>query len=380
MERMAIVPDAKDWTWVLDRPCPECGFDAATVDPAGLADALRDNAAVWVAVLADPAASARPTPDVWSPLEYACHVRDVHRVFLERVTAMLAEDEPRFENWDQDATAVDDAYAEQEPTVVGREVVEAADAVAEAYASVAGQGWSRRGVRSNGSEFTVESLGRYHLHDVVHHAHDVAGVAQRATVAAYDASAAEFRDGTAAMPDSVSTTMDDFVSALPRGARVLEVGSGPGRDAAALEWRGVSVRRTDVSPGFVRLLREAGHEADVVDPLTDDLADPQRDGAAYDGVWANACLLHVARGDLPTVLARLAAVTGPGGALRASFKEGDGEGWSTHGHVAAPRFFVLWREEPLRAACEGAGWRVAAVHRVTTSTGQPWLDVEATRR
>jgi hypothetical protein len=30
-------------------------------------------------------------------------------------------------------------------------------------------------VRSNGSEFTVESLGRYHLHDVVHHLHDVTG-------------------------------------------------------------------------------------------------------------------------------------------------------------------------------------------------------------
>jgi hypothetical protein len=35
--------------------------------------------------------------------------------------------------------------------------------------------WDRPGVRSNGSEFTVESLGRYHLHDVVHHLHDVAG-------------------------------------------------------------------------------------------------------------------------------------------------------------------------------------------------------------
>ena len=23
---MTIEPDTKDWTWVLDRPCPECGF------------------------------------------------------------------------------------------------------------------------------------------------------------------------------------------------------------------------------------------------------------------------------------------------------------------------------------------------------------------
>ena len=25
---MSITPDTKDWTWVLERPCPECGFEA----------------------------------------------------------------------------------------------------------------------------------------------------------------------------------------------------------------------------------------------------------------------------------------------------------------------------------------------------------------
>jgi len=28
-------------------------------------------------------------------------------------------------------------------------------------------------LRSNGSEFTVETIAIYHLHDIVHHAHDV---------------------------------------------------------------------------------------------------------------------------------------------------------------------------------------------------------------
>ena len=55
---------------------------------------------------ADPASRDRPAPDVWSPLEYACHVRDVHRVFAERVRLMLAEDDPLFDDWDQDAAAV----------------------------------------------------------------------------------------------------------------------------------------------------------------------------------------------------------------------------------------------------------------------------------
>jgi SAM-dependent methyltransferase len=154
---------------------------------------------------------------------------------------------------------------------------------------------------------------------------------------------------------------------------VLEIGSAGGRDALALEERGVSVRRTDVSPAFVELLRGRGHDADVLDPLTDDLGGP------YDGVWANACLLHVPRTDLSTVLSRLAAATRPGGVLAMSLKEGDGEEWSTHGHVRAPRRFTYWREEPLRAALDDSGWRVLALTHEVGGNGQPWLVVRARR-
>ena len=169
-----IEPDTKDWTWVLERSCPECGFAPGDVPVGGLAAALLENAAAWVAALAWPDVRTRPSAGVWSVLEYACHVRDVHRVFAGRVHQLLSEDDPRFENWDQDATAVEDGYAAQDPAVVGPELLAAAAAVAEQYAAVPPHAWGRRGTRSNGSEFTIESLGRYHLHDVVHHLHDVA--------------------------------------------------------------------------------------------------------------------------------------------------------------------------------------------------------------
>ncbi|MFC4786265.1 class I SAM-dependent methyltransferase [Nocardioides sp. MAHUQ-72] len=375
-----VEPDTKDWTWVLREPCPDCRFVAADVPVEALAEALRANAGAWPAHLAGPHARTRPRPDVWSPLEYACHVRDVHRVFDERVRLMVEEDEPRFANWDQDETAVESRYAQQDPAVVAEELVDAAAVVARRYAAVAGDTWQRRGFRSDGSEFTVASLGRYHLHDVVHHAHDVAVAAKAATVAAYDASASAYRDGSVTMPATVDEVLRRFAARLPDGARVLEVGSGPGRDALALEALGVSVRRTDVSPGFVELMRSAGHRAELLDPATDDLADPERRGAAYDGVWASACLLHVARADLPLVLGRLAEATRPGGTLHVSLKEGDGEVWSTHGNVAAPRLFVLWREEPLRRVLEGAGWSVDELRRHDGLRGDRWLGVLATRK
>ena len=376
---MTIEPDTKDWTWVLDRPCADCGFDAAGLDLARLPQAIRDNATVWRFVLDTDDAAVRPDAHVWSPLEYACHVRDVNVLFVDRVGRMLSEDDPTFANWDQDETAVEADYGSQDPATVAAEVVAAAERVAVAYEAVVGEQWQRPGRRSNGSVFTVDSLARYHLHDLVHHAHDVSHVTRRITVASYDAGAEAYAAGQTEPTDDLLVTYDGFAGLLENGARVLEIGSGGGRDAAQLEQRGLSVRRTDITPGFVTLLRAAGHEASVLDPLVDDLADPERD-APYDGVWASASLLHVRREHLPTVLARLAAATRDGGVLQLAVKEGDGARFSVHGNVAGPRHFTFWREPALRAVLDEAGWDVRSLLRHDGRRDDVWLDVTALRR
>jgi len=375
-----IEPDTKDWTWVLERRCDECGFDASAFDRHELPRAFRKNAQVWLALLADPGAAERTRPDHWSTLEYACHVHDVHQIFHDRVSSMLVEDSPRFPNWNQDESAITGRYADQMPSIVGPTLVASAYAVSDLYASVPGLSWSRRGIRSDGSVFTVETLGRYHLHDVVHHLHDVRGAARAATVRAYDGHAGAYADAVRTLSPVLETAVDQLAALLPAGSRVLEIGSAGGRDARALEQAGLRVRRTDVSTSFVELLRRRGLTADVVDPLSDDLDDPAAPGTPYDAVWANASLLHVARDDLGTVLRRLADATRPDGLLFASFKEGDGEDWSIHGRVSAPRFFTYWRESPLREAVEEAGWSVRHLGHSRDEPGPEWLHVLASRR
>ena len=170
---MPIVPDTKDWTWVLERPCPECGFLAAGVDPAAIGATVRAQTSRWRAVLSRPDARERPRPGTWSAGEYAAHVRDVHRVFATRLRAMLDTDDPQFANWDQDATAVADRYDLQDPAVVADELATAAAELADAFDAVQPDQLERPGRRSNGSVFTVRTLGQYYLHDVVHHVHDV---------------------------------------------------------------------------------------------------------------------------------------------------------------------------------------------------------------
>ncbi|HUR51929.1 MAG TPA: DinB family protein [Mycobacteriales bacterium] len=168
-----IEPDTKDWTWVLERPCPDCGFDAASLAREQIGPQLLAAAAELGRALGEPGATSRPAPGVWSPTEYACHVRDVCRVFGERLLRMLTEDEPAFANWDQDATARELDYAAQDPEVVARQLRAEATTLAGAWDAVPPDAWDRRGLRSDGAAFTVLSLGRYLEHDLVHHVHDV---------------------------------------------------------------------------------------------------------------------------------------------------------------------------------------------------------------
>lgn len=173
---MTIVPDTKNWTWVLERPCPECGLDTRSFDGAAVAGMIRANAAAWQDVLTGPGdVRRRPEPAKWSALEYGCHVRDVYRLFGERLELMLTQDGPRYPNWDQDATAIADRYSEQDPAVVAADLSAAAGALAGRLAGLAGDQWGRTGSRSDGAEFTVESFARYLIHDPVHHIYDVTG-------------------------------------------------------------------------------------------------------------------------------------------------------------------------------------------------------------
>lgn len=178
---MTIVPDTKDWTWVLRRPCPECGFDTSTFPIQTVGTLLRTNAAAWVDLLTGPAdgapnVTARPHPQKWSPLEYACHVRDVFRLYEYRLGLMLTVDDPLFPNWDQDVTAVQERYGEQAPAVVAPELASAAQSLAAAFDAVTGEQWDRPGRRSDGAVFTVETFARYFIHDPIHHLYDATGI------------------------------------------------------------------------------------------------------------------------------------------------------------------------------------------------------------
>jgi hypothetical protein len=170
---MAIERDDKDWTWVLQRRCPECGLTAADVPRDQIGAQLRATLPTWRQVLAEPWATTRPNDHTWSPAEYGCHVRDVATLYAHRLDRMLTEDDPLYANWSSDDAADEADYAQQPPQGIVDDLARELEILAGAFDAVTDQQWSRPGRRSDGASFTIETFSQYLLHDVVHHTWDI---------------------------------------------------------------------------------------------------------------------------------------------------------------------------------------------------------------
>jgi SAM-dependent methyltransferase len=186
-----------------------------------------------------------------------------------------------------------------------------------------------------------------------------------ATLQAYQAAAERYRAQTSATNGAVLAFLDRLVEAAPPGASVLELGSGPGNDAALLEERGLHVTRTDATPAFVEMMRADGHEARLLDIRSDDFGGP------YDAVLADAVLLHLSRREFAAALHKARAAVRTGGVLAMTLKEGDGDEWHSR-KLGLPRHFTYWREPELRAELTDAGWQPLWLAHVPGQT-EPWL-------
>ena len=197
-------------------------------------------------------------------------------------------------------------------------------------------------------------------------------------VATHDAATLRFYAGEAEAYAARFTQASDhltrFLALLPPGGRVLELGCGAGRDAAAMIAGGFDVDATDGTPALaaqatkrlgrpVRVLRFGELDAE----------------AEYDGVWAEACLLHVPRAGLPEVLARIRRALKPGGVHAATYKATGAEGRDRFGRL----YNQLTAAEVLEAYQAAGAWEVLALGE-TTGGGYdgvevPWVAITVRR-
>ena len=156
--------------------CAECGFTYAEVSAQDLPARLADAAARFAPALAEvPDPRRRPAPGVWSPLEYACHVRDVLRIQTERLNLALTNDNPDFTPMGREERVAADAYNAQDPQTVTAELTAAATALAHGFAALTPEQWTRTGVYKwpSAQPRTTLWLGRHTVHELAHHLADL---------------------------------------------------------------------------------------------------------------------------------------------------------------------------------------------------------------
>ncbi|HVA06538.1 MAG TPA: DinB family protein [Acidimicrobiales bacterium] len=157
--------------------CAECGFAYGALARGELAPELERRGAEVAARLEQDGAAlrARPVPNQWSVLEYACHVRDVLLMQRDRVYVALVEDEPSFKPMYRNERVGFDRYNEQDPSNVAAEVVMAARLFANALRGLSAAQWVRPLVYGfpDPSARDVEWVAHHTLHEAVHHGADM---------------------------------------------------------------------------------------------------------------------------------------------------------------------------------------------------------------
>lgn len=85
---------------------------------------------------------------------------------------MPGTNDPQYPNWNQEATASEQKYSDQDPARVAAELLGCSERIAKRFEGVTGRQWERTESCSDGATFTVASFARYFLNDPVHHLHD----------------------------------------------------------------------------------------------------------------------------------------------------------------------------------------------------------------
>jgi S-DNA-T family DNA segregation ATPase FtsK/SpoIIIE len=163
--------------------CGGCGFVYETLAAQDVADALRSYGPQYRERLVGGESSAlraHPQPEVWSPLEYACHIRDVLTVQRERVGIALTEERPVVEPMRREERVIELRYNEQAPMAIADEIDRAAAALADRFESLTDDQWARTMIYNwpVETERALVWVGQHTVHECRHHLADIdAGLA-----------------------------------------------------------------------------------------------------------------------------------------------------------------------------------------------------------
>jgi hypothetical protein len=159
--------------------CEECGFDYYLDGATGAGAAMTAGVAALAQTLTsgEPDLATRRRPELWSPLEYGCHLRDVLLVQRERALLARRSERPSLPPMGRDERVEHDGYAAQDPADVARQLVDAVKLFTNVLSRLGDDDWERTVIYNYPApqERSLRWLAMHTLHEVRHHLLDVEG-------------------------------------------------------------------------------------------------------------------------------------------------------------------------------------------------------------
>ncbi|MDP2705872.1 MAG: class I SAM-dependent methyltransferase [bacterium] len=156
------------------------------------------------------------------------------------------------------------------------------------------------------------------------------------TIKTYDQTAKQYDDETVDFWNKFPKTFLDKFASLAK-EKVLNIGSGPGRDGLLLKERGLTVVCLDASEAMISLSRERGLES-----VLGDFNQLPFEDSSFDSVWAYTSLLHVPKEEASKSIVEIKRVLRSGGILGLGLIEGETEGYKESSDIEMPRWFSFY--------------------------------------
>ncbi len=99
-----------------------------------------------------------PRPGKWSALEIACHLRDVDRLYAERVSKAAFSDRPSFWMMDNARASEKLGYRDADPAAVLKEHRRRREDLVSLLRALSHEAWQRTGLHPTRGELTIEKL------------------------------------------------------------------------------------------------------------------------------------------------------------------------------------------------------------------------------
>lgn len=194
------------------------------------------------------------------------------------------------------------------------------------------------------------------------------------TLQSYQDKTQEYVDGTPQIDDVIKEWLDNSLALIPKDGKILEVGSGFGRDAEYVSDKGFDIECSDAVPNFVELLQKKGFKTRSLDLLKDEI------GSDYSMILADAVLLHFTPKESELVARKIYKALNSDGIFALRMKQGDGAIW-TEEKLGEPRYFYYWKADELKSMLTVCGFEwLSMTESFTGHNKASWMHIIARKK